>query len=591
MRAPALADWRVNPDRTLIAVQQSGDDPRLACWRLGASGDVPEPDPMWVLPEEREGDWRILSWAATGQLALWRRRDGRAEVLIESVEGEAVQTLYAILGRPIDCRATSSGRIEVMVAVPLGQRTMLCLLAPESDSYLPMSERGESTSVGAWDAERRVVVLNLDGEDGAPGVQVVRYGRRSQHEVPVSWPPRVRPRWATGHAPGVVGLTGADGSGRPVPGIMEISTGRVRWLAGHVGCSCVDVNPSGALLLVVQHRDAPDTYRMTDPAGEYVGELTVEPGVASDPCITRDGQHLIGSFQSPALPPAVTRWNIRTGRRQALSPPPAAIRFGSVNWELQWVPDTEGRSIPEWVFSPCGPGDVGTVLYLHGGPGGQLNQIYEPVIAALAGTGWTVRGMNYPGSSGYGQQYRDIVIGDWGGADARSVERRLRSLHEEAGGRPICLYGQSYGGYLALLAAAAVPSLLSAVAVWAPVTDLPRLVAAATGTQRQWLEGELGDLRSDPRQLWERSPVSQVSALLETPLLIGHGGRDEKCPIEQSRRLIELLGPQPQAVGLVRYLEDPDSPHTPLHWDRWIGTVLAHYESALSRIPQEAHHA
>jgi dipeptidyl aminopeptidase/acylaminoacyl peptidase len=232
------------------------------------------------------------------------------------------------------------------------------------------------------------------------------------------------------------------------------------------------------------------------------------------------------------------------------------------------------------------------VLYLHGGPGGQLNQIYEPVIAALAGAGWTVRGVNYPGSSGYGPQDRDVVIGDWGGADARSVQRRLRSLHEGAGGRPICLYGQSYGGYLALLAAAAAPDLLSAVAVWAPVTDLPELLAATTGTQRRWLEGELGDLRSDPQQLWERSPVSQVSALLETPLLVGHGGRDEKCPIEQSRRLIELLGEQPPAAGLVQYLEDADSPHTSLHWDQWIGTVLAHYESALSRVsPQEAHHA
>ncbi|HEY1617367.1 MAG TPA: alpha/beta fold hydrolase [Streptosporangiaceae bacterium] len=582
----------MNPDRTLIAVQRSGDDPQLACWRLGASGEVPQAAPMWVLPGEREGDWRILSWAATGQVALWRRRGGRAEMMIENVEGEAEETRHAIMGRPVGCRATPSGQVEVMVAVPLGRRVMLCLLAPESDSYLPLWERGESASLGAWDARRRVAVLNLAPDAGAPAVRVVSYSGRSRHELPVSWPPQVRPLRAMGYARGIAGLTGVDGSGRTVPGVVEVSTGRVRWLAEHAGCSCADVDPSCARLLAVHCEGESVTYRMMDMAGQRARELPVGPGVASDLRITRDGEHVIGCFQSPALPPAVTRWNVRTGRRQALGPRPVATSADSVKWELRWVPDAAGRGIPEWVFSPGRPGNVGTVLYLHGGPGGQLSQAYEPVIAALASAGWAVRGMNYPGSSGYGAQYRDVVIGDWGGTDARSVERRLRSLHERSGGRPICLYGQSYGGYLALLAAAAVPDLLSAVAVWAPVTDLPQMLAAARGTQRRWLEGQLGDLRFDRRQLWERSPVSQAPALLETPLLIGHGGRDEKCPVEQSRRLIEMLGEQSPADCLVRYMEDPDSPHTPLRWDQWAGAVLAHYESALSRVlPREAHHA
>jgi pimeloyl-ACP methyl ester carboxylesterase len=484
-RRPELAGWRMNPDRTLIAVQRKGDHPELACWRLRESGEVSRSAPVRVLPAEPEGDWRILSWAAADRLARWRHRGGRAEVLIENVEGEAAQTRYPIMGRPVHCLATSSGRIEIMVAVPLGDRTVLYLLIPESDSYLPVSERGESTSVGAWDAGRGVVVLNVDQEDGAPGVRVVNYRGGSPDEIPVSWPPGVRPLSATGYRPGIVGLTGTDESGLPVPGIMDDSTTCVRWLTEHAGYSCVDVDPAGERLLTVH---AEGQYRMMNLDGTQSGELLVGPGVESDLRITGDGKHVIGCFQSPALPPHVTRWNLRTGRRQALDPRPAPTGPDGVSWELQWISDTDGRHIPEWVFSPGTSEDVGTVLYLHGGPGGQLNQIYEPVIAALAGAGWTVRGMNYPGSSGYGPRYRDVVIGDWGGADAASVERRLRSLHEQAGGRPVCLYGQSYGGYLALLAAAAVPGLLSAVAVWAPVTDLPRLLAATAGTQRQWLE-------------------------------------------------------------------------------------------------------
>ena len=153
----------------------------------------------------------------------------------------------------------------------------------------------------------------------------------------------------------------------------------------------------------------------------------------------------------------------------------------------------------------------------------------------------------------------------------------MRSLRAEFGGRPICLYGQSYGAYLALLVAPAVRRLLHAVAVWAPVTDLPHLLATSSGVRRQWLEEELGALRTDPGRLALRSPISHVSELAGTQLLIGHGRLDDRCPVEQSRRLVRLLSARPPDEGSVRYLEEADSPHTPATWRRWTGAVTAHF--------------
>ena len=142
-----------------------------------------------------------------------------------------------------------------------------------------------------------------------------------------------------------------------------------------------------------------------------------------------------------------------------------------------------------------------------------------------------------------------------------AVTTRLRELR---GDGPLCLYGQSYGAYLALLAA---PGLVDAVAVWAPVTDLPHLLEAATGLHRQWLLGELGDLASSERQLRERSPINRASTFPR--LLIGHSNGDDRCPVEQSRRFVERLTE-------VRYLEQEGNGHEPADMAEWTAAVVEH---------------
>jgi dipeptidyl aminopeptidase/acylaminoacyl peptidase len=258
-------------------------------------------------------------------------------------------------------------------------------------------------------------------------------------------------------------------------------------------------------------------------------------------------------------------------------PGPAPAPGGAgLRWAHRSPPDAAGRRLPEWVFTPDDGGHGGTVVYLHGGPGGRMNPGYDPVLATFVGAGWTVVGMNYPGSSGHGREYLEQSRGDWGGADARAIEGRLRSL-STAGTGPVCLYGQSYGGYLALLAAAALPQVVHRIAVWAPVTDLPALLDASSGSQRRWLERELGELAADRDQLWRRSPISRLPELRATCLLVGHGRHDERCPVEQSRRLVRELGRPHAARGSVRYLEDPDSPHIPRRWHDWAAAAVSHF--------------
>jgi hypothetical protein len=569
--------WSVDPARSRIALTASADGAVVSCWPLDRSGRVVRHSPGWRVTTPDDGSWAVLGWVSPSLLALWRRSDDRTDLyVVDVLDGEPEPARYKVLGRPVACGLDGSGRLEVLVALSNGGRPILCVYRPDIGSYLPIGGKEQFAAVGAWDSTAGLIAVNVDAHADAPGVQLYGYDGYGSTEIQLSWPADVRPASAAGYRQGVLGLTGMDRSGMPVPGVSDVATGAVRWFPRHAGHSCVEPAPSGARILTCAWTGREFTYRLLAYTGDHLGELDPGPGVATDLCFSADEEHLIGWHQSPAQPPDVMRWSVRSGRAERVRRARARPVSADMRWHLRWVPDAEDREVPEWVFEPGGDSG-GTVLFLHGGPRSRLNQIYDPVIAALVAAGWTVVGMNYPGSSGYGARYRDRAVGDWGGPDARAITRRLRSLRGGADRGPLCLYGQSYGGYLALLVASVAPELLDAVAVWAPVTDLARLLAGSAGARRSWLETELGALRFDTGQLWERSPVSRVPQLRRTRLLVGHGSRDEQCPVEQSRLLVELLEVQLPAGGRLGYLEDPDGRHAPSSWRWWTDAVAAHF--------------
>jgi dipeptidyl aminopeptidase/acylaminoacyl peptidase len=95
----------------------------------------------------------------------------------------------------------------------------------------------------------------------------------------------------------------------------------------------------------------------------------------------------------------------------------------------------------------------------------------------------------------------------------------------------IGLLGISQGGQVALLCAARCPAV-SAVAAWAPVTDV---ALWRETTEYPGIPEYIDDVCADG-DLAGRSPLSFV-ADLAIPLLLVHGGADTRVPTEQSRLL------------------------------------------------------
>ncbi|MDX8142140.1 alpha/beta fold hydrolase [Lentzea sp. BCCO 10_0061] len=477
------------------------------------------------------GDWSLAGWAAPTLLALRRR----GELGLLDTDRRMLTSSHPVVGRTLRYDGE-----EALIAVVRDGRPMLCAHRPDDGSYRLLDGTEGVRSVAAWD--RNTLVFTSDR-----GVTLIQDGERIELDA-VS---------AAGEGP-LVALTGEG----EVPGVLDIATGRTRWFTR--GGGGIAVSPSG-LLLTMAWTDHRYVHRVLDRDGHIIGTPVPGHGIATDLAFTADERHLLGRHQSPAASPALVRWNIHSGRMRAL--PGRQREEITVRWQHR-----ESAQSPEWLYEPEN-GHGGVVLHLHGGPRSQLRQIHEPMIAALVDAGWTVIGMNYPGSSGYGDEFRDVVVGDWGGADVAAVIARLRELR---GDRPLCLYGQSYGAYLALLAAA--PDLVDAVAVWAPVTDLNALLESATGLHRQWLRTELGALADDPDELRERSPIHRPFAAPR--LMIGHSEGDDRVPVGQSRAFVERLGAE-------RYVEQQGNGHEPADMAAWTAAVVAHLADLMARVVRE----
>jgi pimeloyl-ACP methyl ester carboxylesterase len=257
-----------------------------------------------------------------------------------------------------------------------------------------------------------------------------------------------------------------------------------------------------------------------------------------------------------------------TGLRFPYNSPvcPGAIATVGKEWHL--AGDDGAARVPahlEWF--PCRMGDVEAVVYgdwrtadkvvlaLHGGPDAAWDMGWQPALARLAAAGCAVVAPNQRGSTGYGAAHADAIRHDWGVPDRIDVSRIGRALHRgrPTGARAPILYGESYGAYLALLAAGHRPDLWSGCVAVAPFLSGDRLHAEASPTMRAAVERLGGRGGAD---------VLAVARRIDGPLLVIHGDRDPTVPVSQSRALRHHLR-RPGRARL-EYVEVAGADHDPV---------------------------
>lgn len=187
---------------------------------------------------------------------------------------------------------------------------------------------------------------------------------------------------------------------------------------------------------------------------------------------------------------------------------------------------------------------AGMVVIPHGGPHGVRDyQEFDARVQLLASRGLAVLQANYRGSAGYGRAFEEAGYREWGGKMIEDIVDATQWAAQQghASKDRICLFGASYGGYAAMMAAATEPDLYRCAVGYVGVYDL-NMVYSLSDVPDNWggeayLEKVLG---TDKEVLTAASPVSRAEDIKADVMLI-HGDLDRRAPIENAKAMRKAL--------------------------------------------------
>ncbi|MBV8365606.1 MAG: S9 family peptidase [Candidatus Eremiobacteraeota bacterium] len=194
------------------------------------------------------------------------------------------------------------------------------------------------------------------------------------------------------------------------------------------------------------------------------------------------------------------------------------------------------------------------VVQIHGGPHFAYGEAFFFEFQLLAAHGYDVLYCNPRGSQGYGEAFAAAIVGKWGGPALADCIAALDALVTQGGTdeRRIGIAGGSYGGYLTAWAIGHSKRFAAAVAMRAAVN-----LESLWGTSEvgRFLDVELGGTPAQVPDVYRRNSPLTYANEITTPLLLIHGERDFRCPIEQAEQLFSALYQQNKKVEFMRFTE------------------------------------
>jgi dipeptidyl aminopeptidase/acylaminoacyl peptidase len=219
---------------------------------------------------------------------------------------------------------------------------------------------------------------------------------------------------------------------------------------------------------------------------------------------------------------------------------------GKIISALLWVPVNLKRD-----------GASPAIVLPHGGPTGQSQDHWNPLVAALVSRGYVCIAPNVRGSTGYGLAFQKANYQDLGGGDLQDEVYASRFL--QATGyvdrKKIGITGGSYGGFMTLMAIGRTPD------EWAAGVELFGIINWMTMLQhedpqlQQYEKSLLGDPVKDRRAYDAASPITYLHAV-KAPLLVLQGDNDPRVPREEAEQVVEILTKDGKTIAAHYYANE-----------------------------------
>lgn len=343
-------------------------------------------------------------------------------------------------------------------------------------------------------------------------------------------------------------------SARAAPGSLDNSVGGLRF------------SSDGArIYTTVQTGSYVDAYEYQIATGQY--RRITQGLLIRAPSYSKDERTVAFAMESAKAPADVYVSDATLGTPKKLTtvnPQLSSVSLGDAE-VITWK-SSDGWTVEGILLKPVGyqPGTRYPLkVDVHGGPTGAHTNGFKANWGSpgqyYAGQGWAVLYPNPRGSTGYGEKFMRGNIKDWGGGDFRDIMTGVDELVRRgvADSTRLAVTGWSYGGYMTgwvvsqtgrFKAAMMGAGLVNMESMYG-TTDIPGYI----GTFYDGMPQLDGTLNNKSLEFYRSRSAVQYSSRVTTPLLMLHGGNDERVPIGQPMEYYRNLKDRGKTVELVFY--------------------------------------
>jgi dipeptidyl aminopeptidase/acylaminoacyl peptidase len=213
---------------------------------------------------------------------------------------------------------------------------------------------------------------------------------------------------------------------------------------------------------------------------------------------------------------------------------------------IRWT-SFDGLSISGFMYRPPakfkGPRPV--LINIHGGPEAQERPRFLGRSNYLLNElGLVIIYPNIRGSTGFGKSFLTLDNGRLRENAVKDIGALLDWIARQKGldKTRVTIAGPSYGGLMALAAAAAYPDRMRCVFDGFGISNIATFLDRAQAAIRPVRRGEYGD-ESDPamRQFMEQIAPANQASKIRVPLFIVHGKNDPAVPVQESEQMVAAV--------------------------------------------------
>eukprot|EP01134_Creolimax_fragrantissima_P002145 CFRG2145T1 len=260
---------------------------------------------------------------------------------------------------------------------------------------------------------------------------------------------------------------------------------------------------------------------------------------------------LLAKVSTPASPPEVINRDMRlTNSNTEWETITGSPKTEDMDWGVLSVDVAAAEPIEVIYCIPKSPlkKPMPLAVFAHGGPHGSFLSDWKTSVSFLVRLGYAVCQINYRGSTGFGVDALESVLGKIGTQDVKDCQLAVEKVlctYPNISKDHVVYCGGSHGGFLGAHLIAKYPGFYKAAVLQNPVINL--VEEASTGDIPDWVYAESGLStkpwlnEEDMQILYENSPIANDLSVINTPTLFMLGAMDRRVPPSQGLQFYHAL--------------------------------------------------